>query len=230
MHFKAVANGNPSGIPKAHLLAAIAANEIKPGISLALFIATGALCHKRGWSGEDYILHCLTVADPLSAHISDDEKIVGLLHDVVEDSDWTFADLRRVGFSAHIVAAVRSVTKQKGEKYFDAVQRASRNRIGRKVKMRDNRHNMDQTRAPLVAGVKQKYLYPVSWMYLRAVDRNEVRAGSSIWAFLAKPEYEKLLTSKNYHYIAQQTSEAPPRDVVAQYGKPDYARKHPKVM
>lgn len=231
--FKKAADCNPSGFPKGPLIKRINDEKMPADFSLALLIASWALCKAKSWTNDSYMLHCLTVADALSEHISIDEKIVGILHDVVEDSDWTLADLRRVGFPRRIVRAVESVTKQenggKKEKYFDAIQRCSENRIGRKVKRRDNRHNMDLTRGPFVAGEKQKYHYHISFMYLGAVEAKEIKAGSSVWEFLMMDKYKGLINRKNYHYIAQQTSEKPPRNVIAMFGEPNYDWKHERV-
>ncbi len=227
--FKEAANDNPSGLPKCVILSAIQKGRIKAGgFAMACFIAAGALGDKAGWTGEEYLFHCMTVADPTSAYISEDEKIVGVLHDVVEDSDWELDDLRKAGFAEHIVRGVGSVTKQHGEKYFDAVARASLDPIGRRVKMRDNDHNMKLTRGPFAANVKQKYLYHISWMYLNAVENREIDAGSSIWDFLQMEKYKNLLTPKNYHYVAQQSSIEPPHAVRLEYGRPDMAKTHPK--
>ncbi|MBU6235066.1 MAG: hypothetical protein KGQ41_04415 [Alphaproteobacteria bacterium] len=231
--FSKAANMNEKGFPKEPLIARILDEKMPADFSLALLISSWALCKAQGWTGESYMLHCLTVADPLSEHITLDEKIVGILHDVVEDSDWTLADLSKVGFSDAIVSAVASVTKQemgdKKEKYLDAILRCSENPIGRKVKRRDNRHNMDLTRGPFVAGEKQKYHYHISYMYLGAVDAGEIAPRTSIWQFLMMDKYKGLIHRKNYHYIAQQTSEAPPAEIKAAFGEPDYTWKHEKM-
>ena len=94
--------------------------------------------------GSPYILHPLAVMHSLD---TDDEKIVAVLHDVVEDTEWTFEKLLGEGFSVTVVDALRSVTKQgDGEDYFDFIQRAKKNPLGRSVKIADIRHNMDVTR------------------------------------------------------------------------------------
>lgn len=217
----------PAGIPKTQILEKIKRNQMPADFSTALSIAVDSLCFKKGWSAEAYIKHCLTVADATNMDLSEDEIIVGILHDVVEDTDWDYTDLRKVGFSKKIIDGVKAVTKNKGEKYFDGIKRCSKNTIGRRVKRRDNHHNMQLTRAPFAAGVKQKYLYHISWTYLSAVERKEIRLGSSIWAFLEMPEYAGLLTRKNYHYIAQQTSEMPPRVIKLRFGEPRYDLRHP---
>jgi len=99
--------------------------------------------------GSPYILHPLAVMHNLD---TDDEKIVGVLHDVVEDTQWTFEKLLDEGFSVTVVDALRSVTKQGGgEDYFDFIQRAKKNPLGRKVKIADIQHNMDVTRIKVIS-------------------------------------------------------------------------------
>ena len=99
--------------------------------------------------GSPYILHPLAVMHNLD---TDDGKIVGVLHDVVEDTQWTFEKLLDEGFSVTVVDALRSVTKQEGgEDYFDFIQRAKKNPLGRKVKIADIQHNMDVTRIKVIS-------------------------------------------------------------------------------
>ena len=94
--------------------------------------------------GSPYILHPLRVM--MSVH-GESEKIVGLLHDVVEDSDWTFEDLLAEGFSIEVIEALKSVTKNSDNEDYDSfIQRALGNPIGRKVKIADLRDNLDVTR------------------------------------------------------------------------------------
>ena len=78
---------------------------------------------------------------------SPDERIVAVLHDVVEDCPgWTFDRLRDEGFSGEVIAALDSVTKRKGEDYDDFVRRAAANPIGRNVKLADLTDNCDLSR------------------------------------------------------------------------------------
>ena len=53
----------------------------------------------------------------------EDEKIVAILHDVVEDTDWTFDALREEGFSEIIIEALKSVTKHNEIDAFEAPTR-----------------------------------------------------------------------------------------------------------
>jgi (p)ppGpp synthase/HD superfamily hydrolase len=78
-----------------------------------------------------YILHPLRMMLRLSGP---EERIVAVLHDVVEDTDWTLERLRGEGFPDEIVEAVESVTNREGESYDDFVRRAAKNPIGARVK------------------------------------------------------------------------------------------------
>lgn len=86
-------------------------------------------------AGAPYILHPLRV---MFAVETNDERIVAVLHDVVEDCPgWTFDRLSGEGFSDRVIAALQSVTKRDAEDYRDFVQRAAANVIGRRVKLAD---------------------------------------------------------------------------------------------
>jgi guanosine-3',5'-bis(diphosphate) 3'-pyrophosphohydrolase len=77
---------------------------------------------------------------------TDDERIVAVLHDVVEDSDYSISDLAGEGFSVATLEAVEALTKGPGETRLDAAYRAARNPLARNVKLADNAENMDLTR------------------------------------------------------------------------------------
>ena len=107
-----------------------------------------AVCAHKGATdkgGNAYILHPLRVMASLE---TDEEKIVGVLHDVVEDADeWDFHRLKSEGFSDKILDGLRSVTKTSDNEDYDKfVQRAFANSIGRAVKIADICDNLDVTR------------------------------------------------------------------------------------
>ena len=78
---------------------------------------------------------------------TDEERIVAILHDIVEDTDWTFEALREEGFAETIIEAFKTVTKHfEGEDYDEFIQRSLKNEIGRKFKIADLRENLDVTR------------------------------------------------------------------------------------
>lgn len=93
-----------------------------------------------------YINHVLRVSN-MGKTI--DEKIVGALHDVVEDSDIDLADLIEEGFPPHIVEAVRCITKvSDDEDYEMLIQRIETSPLAIAVKINDLADNMDLKRMP----------------------------------------------------------------------------------
>jgi (p)ppGpp synthase/HD superfamily hydrolase len=109
----------------------------------AIAIATEAHAGQVDKAGADYILHPMRVAFSMEPG---DPRIAAVLHDVVEDTDWTLDRLRAEGFSDAVVSAVDAVTKREGESYSDCVARAGRDPIARQVKRADLIDNMDTTR------------------------------------------------------------------------------------
>lgn len=94
-------------------------------------------------SGMPYVFHPFHLAEQM-----DDEEttITALLHDIVEDTDTTFDDLRKLGFSDNVINALKLMTHDKNIDYFEYVKNISKNPIARKVKIKDLEHNMDTSR------------------------------------------------------------------------------------
>ena len=110
----------------------------------AIQIAVEAHAGVKDKGGKAYILHPISV---MMRCETDEEKIVAILHDVVEDTDWTFAALREEGFSETVIEALETVTKYSEEEDYDEfIRRSLKNEIGRKVKIADLRENLDVTR------------------------------------------------------------------------------------
>jgi (p)ppGpp synthase/HD superfamily hydrolase len=114
-------------------------------IEIALEIALKAHKGQRDLDGKPVILHPLTVA--LKGH-NESEIVAGLLHDVVEDTDWTFDDLLQAGIIAKVVDALRMLTHSKDVPYLDYVRRIadSHNPIAINVKCNDLEHNLERGR------------------------------------------------------------------------------------
>lgn len=114
-------------------------------LARAIEIAASAHKNQADKGGSPYILHPIRVMMSLD---TEDEKIVGVLHDVVEDSDvWNFKRLREEGFEENILSALKSVTKlSEDEDYRQFIKRAGQNEIGRNVKIADIKDNLDVTR------------------------------------------------------------------------------------
>lgn len=122
----------------------------------AIEIATEAHSGQLDKAGCEYIGHPLRV---MAAGRTMEEKIVGVLHDVVEDSDWTFEMLAAEGFSAEIIEALRCVTKlSETEPYDKFIARVKSNPLAVAVKLNDLTDNMDIRRLPYLSDKDVKRL------------------------------------------------------------------------
>lgn len=124
-------------------------------LKLAYSLAEYAHEDQKRKDGSPYIYHPWAVAEAVK-HLGEDYQIVGILHDVVED---TFILLETIDslFGGVIFDAVYSVTRMERsgnellnipywkEPYDKFIIRAKRNTIGRAVKIADIRHNLSTT-------------------------------------------------------------------------------------
>lgn len=131
----------------------------------AIEIATEAHKGQLDKSGKEYIGHPLRV---MEMGKTEDEKIVGVLHDVIEDTDWTFEKLEAEGFSPEVIAALRCVTKITENENYDAfIDRVKKNPLAVAVKINDLTDNMDIRRLPYLSDKDVKRLKK----YLKAYKR-----------------------------------------------------------
>lgn len=127
---------------------------MKKGEMLAkmLVIATNAHADQFDKGGNPYILHPLKVMHYLKT--TDEElQAIALGHDVIEDTDVTYKDLREAGISERVISAITALTKVPGETYDEYKQKVFANVDAMKVKMADLRHNTDIRR---LKGVSDK--------------------------------------------------------------------------
>lgn len=142
----------------------------------AIEIATEAHQGQFDKAGRDYIGHPLRV---MEMGKTDEEKIVGVLHDVIEDTDWTFEKLSEEGFSQEIISALRCVTKlSENENYDDFIDRVKKNPMAVAVKINDLTDNMDIRRLPCLSDKDVKRLKK----YLKAYKRLTGEPVYSIYA------------------------------------------------
>ena len=115
-------------------------------IDIALRIATAAHAGQLDRDGYPAILHPLTVG--LMGH-TDEEKMAGFLHDVVEDTSVTFDNLIEEGIPIGVVNAIRLLTHGKESDYYDYIQGIieSGNPIALQVKYNDLKHNFERGKA-----------------------------------------------------------------------------------
>lgn len=109
----------------------------------AIALARRAHSGQTDKAGKDYIEHPLRVMENCA---SVQAKIVGVLHDVVEDSDFTLDDLQQMNFAPEVVEAVALLTKSGDIEYSNYIAQIKNNAIAREVKMADLRDNMNLSR------------------------------------------------------------------------------------
>lgn len=140
----------------------------------AYLIACDAHFGQVDKAGDPYILHPIFLA-----HQFNDEKLVAaaLLHDVIEDSNWTETGLLERNIPPEVVNIVSVLTRKDKEKYFDYIERISHNPDAVKIKLADLRHNSDLSRLGMIAGQdlsrKKRYLKAINIL-------EEVSYGSEI--------------------------------------------------
>lgn len=121
----------------------------------ALLIAVMAHKGQVDKNGQPYILHPLAVASKLDTL---ELKVIGLLHDTIEDTNVTADYLIEMGIPEDLVKIVELLTKPKGEPYENYLRRVKENPMAKKVKLADLAHNTDASRASgLNEARKQKY-------------------------------------------------------------------------
>ena len=109
----------------------------------ALRLAYEAHAGQFDKSGVPYVFHPLHLAEQME----DEESIIAaLLHDVVEDTAYSLADLRAMGFPEKALEAVALLTHDPAEPYLSYVARVKENPVARRVKLADLRHNSDLSR------------------------------------------------------------------------------------
>jgi hypothetical protein len=108
-------------------------------------IAIAATAHRGAFdkAGAPYVLHPLRVM--MRAH-GTDAQIVAVLHDVVEDTDWTLERLGDEGFSPRVLHALDCLTKRDGESYEAFIERVASDPLATDVKLLDLQDNLDLTR------------------------------------------------------------------------------------
>ena len=112
-------------------------NLLSKAITLALKAHEGQV-DKSGMPYAGHIMRVMAVGRTI------DEKIIGVLHDVVEDTDRTFDALLAEGFPVHIIDALRCVTKlSDNEPYDESIERVKTNPLAVAVKINDLADNMD---------------------------------------------------------------------------------------
>lgn len=93
--------------------------------------------------GLPYVFHPWHVAEQMR---DENATLVALMHDLVEDTDVTFSDLKAYGFPVEVIEALQLLTHDPSVAYMDYIQQICTNPLARKVKIADLEHNMDASR------------------------------------------------------------------------------------
>ena len=123
--------------------------------------------HKRqkDKSGMPYVFHPFHLAEQM---VTEETTVVALLHDVVEDTRYTFRHLEKMGFEKPIIDALKLLTHNDGSEYMEYVARIKNNPIAKAVKLADLRHNSDLSRLDSVDNKaierRQKYLEAIEYL------------------------------------------------------------------
>lgn len=135
----------------------------------AIKIAVEAHKDQEDKFGSPYITHVFRV---MNYGKTLDEKIVGILHDLAEDTHWTFHLLKNEGFGDYI-EVLDNLTKREGEAYEDFLKRSESHALSLSVKLNDLRDNMDLRRMNRLLDEKYVALlnkYLKAYQYLTRKD------------------------------------------------------------
>ncbi len=137
-----------------------------PTLEDAIALAVEAHRGQRDKAGQTYILHPLRVMMRLE---TETERMVAVLHDVVEDSPWTLERLRGLGYPEQVLGALDCLTKREGETYEAFIERLLPHPLARRVKRADLEDNMDVRRLPAVTAKDAERLarYRAAWARLQ---------------------------------------------------------------
>lgn len=137
-----------------------------PTLEDAIALAVQAHKGQVDKAGEVYILHPLRVMFAVEGETA---RMVAILHDVVEDSETTFDDLRAMGYSDEVLTALDGLTRRDDETYMEFVHRAKLNPIARQVKLADMEDNMDMRRLTEITDKDRERLnrYRNAWKFLK---------------------------------------------------------------
>ncbi len=119
--------------------------EISLNQLLARAVAIAAIAHQDQLdkAHAPYLLHPIRL---MMRGQTLTEQIVAVLHDVVEDSDWTLDQLVAEGFPGEIITALDCLTRRPEETYDQFLDRVLTNSLAIHVKLYDLEDNMTLTR------------------------------------------------------------------------------------
>lgn len=136
-------------------------------LALAISITAKAFEDKLDKGGTPYIMHCLYVMDNTEG--DEDVKCAAVMHDLVEDTDYSLGSLLEMGFSYKTIEILKLLTHKKGVSYEDYIIPIISSEGATRIKLTDLEHNSNITR---LKGVTNKDLeriekYHRAYLYLK---------------------------------------------------------------
>ncbi len=129
----------------------------------AMKVAYDAHKDQTDLSGVPYVFHPFHIAEQMNDELT---TIVALLHDVVEDSTYTFDDLAILGFGTDVTEPLKLLTRDKSVPYEDYIRRLAENPTAVTVKLADLEHNLDKTRC----SNNTEHMKKLRMRYIKAYD------------------------------------------------------------
>ncbi|MFJ4700525.1 HD domain-containing protein [Streptomyces sp. NPDC088768] len=154
-------------------------------------LAEGAHAGQVDKIGRPYIEHVRAVAAGL-APLGDELVMAGLLHDVVEDTDWTAEKLLAAGVPARVVEIVEAVTNVPGMAYEERIRLITADSSATLVKISDNAHNSHPDRAAQLPQEKRERL---------AAKYRTARA--ALWPAASRADVEAIVRIVNPALLAE---------------------------
>ena len=93
------------------------------------------------------MFHPFHLAEQMTDEIS---TVCALLHDVVEDTEYTLEDIQKMGFPQEVIDVLKLLTHEESVPYMEYVEKIKENSIAKQVKLADLKHNSDLTRLDVI--------------------------------------------------------------------------------
>lgn len=104
-------------------------------------------------SGMPYVFHPFHLAEQMA---DENTTIVALLHDVIEDTEYTLDDLRKFGFAEDVLSAISLMSHADDVPYMEYVVKIKTNPIAKAVKLADLKHNSDMSRLDRITQIDEE--------------------------------------------------------------------------
>jgi len=136
-------------------------------LAKAIEIAVNAHTGQTDRAGKPYITHPLRVMNSVNTI---EEKVVAILHDVIEDTDTTSEDLMNAGIPQILIDEVLALTHDPDVDYDIYVHQIAKHKIASKVKLADLKDNMDMTRLNEISekDIERMKKYHRNYIYLKS--------------------------------------------------------------